>query len=165
MIQSPQLVRPQHIQIDEQSKSKTAVLMRISTLLAQKHSRLDARTLFDQYWARETLGSTAIGEGIAIPHVHSAYVETPAACFLKLNHPVDFGADDKQPADLIIGLLVPDDQPELHLSLLQIIVRQFKNKSFCQQCRQAQNHEQFYITLLRQFTRQAPASSSCTIPA
>lgn len=151
MIEPQQFIRPRHVQIDEQSKTKTAVLMKISTLCAAKHALLDAKALFDQYWARETLGSTSIGEGIAIPHVHSASIETPAACFLKLKHPVDFGADDKQPADLIIGLLVPENQPDLHLNLLQIIVKQFKNKSFCEQCRQMQDNHQFYLLLRNHF--------------
>lgn len=158
MIQAPQLIRPHHVQIDQQSKSKAAVLMKISTLLAQKHPHLDPKTLFDHYWERETLGSTAIGKGIAIPHVHSAQIETPAACFLKLSHPVDFGADDHRPADLIIGLLVPDNQPDLHLHLLEIIVTQFKNKSFCERCRQASDHHQLYMILLDQFTQKQIAT-------
>lgn len=155
MIQAQQWIRPRHVQIDEHSKSKTAVLMKISMLLADKHPALDANTLFDQYWKRETLGSTDIGEGIAIPHARSADVETPAACFLRLLNPVDFGADDKRPADLIIGLLVPDNKPDLHLYLLQTIVTQFKNQDFCEACRKASDNHELYLTLLNQFTQKA----------
>lgn len=134
-----ELFSKEMIHIDDQSLSKTAVLLKISQLLSQKEPKLDEEELFTAYWNRENLGSTAIGHGVTIPHLRMKNINKPLACFLKLRNPVDFGAEDKQPVDLVIGLLVPEDQTKQHLELLATIVEQFNRIKFREACRSAKD--------------------------
>lgn len=145
-----QLININTVYIDAVSQSKMAVLLKLSQLLCQNHPHLNPEELFEAYWKRESLGSTAIGQGITIPHVRTTCLEKPIACVIRLLNPVDFGAADKQPVDLVIGLLVPQDQTEQHLKILGEIVKQFSTPSFREACRQVNNQEEFYHLLVSQ---------------
>ncbi|MCA0402267.1 MAG: PTS sugar transporter subunit IIA [Proteobacteria bacterium] len=135
------------IYIDSNSQSKTAVLLKISQILSQNLPFLDAESLFDAYWKRESLGSTTIGHGITIPHIRVKGLVKPKACLLKLVNPVDFCAEDKQPVDLVIGLIVPEEKPEEHLKLLAAIIQRFRIASFRCNCRKANNKDYLYKLL------------------
>ena len=131
---------PVSICIDTTARSKTAVFLKVSKLLCQINPQLDVETLFDAYWKRETLGSTAIGHGILIPHIRTNAINKISGCLLKLQHPVDFGADDKQPVDIVLGLVVASDQVNEHLQTLARIIKQFNNPQFIYNCRHAPDH-------------------------
>lgn len=85
------------------------------------HTRLIAESL----QKRERMGSTAIGHGIAIPHGRSAAYEEARGAFLRLAHPVDFGASDGQPVDLVFALAVPEHFTQQHLQLLAELAERF----------------------------------------
>ncbi|ASQ46949.1 PTS sugar transporter subunit IIA [Legionella clemsonensis] len=139
-----QVIHPGCVCVDSSSQSKTAVLLKISQVLSQVYPQLDAQELFDAYWKRESLGSTAIGQGITIPHIRSTTIEAPKACVIRLLNPIDFGAEDKQPVDLVIGLIVPQEQINQHLQLLDAIIKQFNQTSFRELCRQTTCSENLY---------------------
>lgn len=143
-MQLSQIINLDTVYIDSNSQSKTAVLLKISQLLSQNNPRLDAEVLFDAYWKRESLGSTAIGQGITIPHIRSSYLNRPQGCLMRLQNPVDFGAEDKQPVDLVIAVAVPQEQIDQHLKILAAIIKQFKDPCFREACRQASNKEELY---------------------
>ena len=86
-------------------------------LLAEQHPGLDARPLFDALMERERLGSTGIGEGVAIPHCRQECPHMMAAFFL-LAEPVDFDAPDEMPVDLVFVLVVPPEETSAHLEVL-----------------------------------------------
>lgn len=130
--------------IDTTSQSKTAVFLKISRLLNKQHPELDTETLFDAYWKRETMGSMAIGHGILIPHIRTPLIQKTAGCLLKLQHPVDFGADDKQPIDIVLALLVPQHQTDQHLQLLSQLIKQFSILSFRRACRNVKDSTALY---------------------
>lgn len=136
------------VHIDSTSQSKTAVLLKISQLLSQNHPELDAQELFDAYWKRESLGSTAIGQGITIPHIRAAGISNPRGCVIRLLNPVDFGAEDKQPVDLVIGLVVPQEQIDQHLQMLDAIIKQFSVPSFRDACRRMATNKELYNLLV-----------------
>lgn len=142
-----QVIHPNCVFIDSASQSKTAVLLKISQLLGQVYPELDVEELFDAYWKRESLGSTAIGQGITIPHIRSDAIKEPKACVIRLLHPIDFGAEDKQPVDLVIGLIVPQEQINQHLQLLAAIIKQFNQASFRELCRQTTCPDHLYKLL------------------
>jgi PTS system nitrogen regulatory IIA component len=127
-----------------------AVLLKISQLLSQNNPELAQQELFDAYWRRESLGSTTIGQGITIPHIRATNLSKPQACFIKLLNPVDFGAEDKQPIDLVIGLAVPQEQVEQHLKMLSAIIKQFSVSSFRERCRHTTNREDLYNVLIEE---------------
>ncbi|KTC86132.1 MULTISPECIES: PTS sugar transporter subunit IIA [Legionella] len=143
-----QLINVNTVYIDSISQSKMAVLLKLSQLVSQNHPHLNPQELFDAYWKRECLGSTAIGQGVAIPHIRTAALIKPQGCVIRLLNPVDFGAEDKQPIDLIIGLLVPQEQVDQHLKILAAIIKQFSISSFREACRRINEQEEFYNLLI-----------------
>jgi PTS system nitrogen regulatory IIA component len=147
-MQLSQIIDLDTVYLDSVSQSKTAVLLKISQLLNQHRPSLDVETLFDAYWKRESLGSTAIGQGITIPHIRLANLAKPLGCFIRLLNPIDFGALDKQAVDLVIGLAVPKAQTDQHLQLLATIIKQFSEPSFRKACRIAKDNVALYNLLL-----------------
>ena len=150
------LLHDKNICIDETSQSKTAVLLKISYLLSENNPELDIDALFDAFWKRESLGSTAIGHGILIPHIRSNNITAAQACFIKLKTPVHFNTEDKQPIDLVIGLVVPQEETTQHLQLLHGICKEFANPVLCKACRSAENHSEL-VQLLTASTRNPAA--------
>lgn len=106
---------------DIAASSKKRALELASELLAEHYPELDASTLLDALVARERLGSTALGEGAALPHCRMASCQQPVAALLKLADPVGFDASDRQPVDLLFVLVVPEAANDLHLQILASI--------------------------------------------
>ncbi|NUS59797.1 MAG: PTS sugar transporter subunit IIA [Lysobacter sp.] len=79
---------------------------------------------------RERLGSTGIGHGIAIPHGRTNAFDHARAAFLRLATPVDFGASDGQPVDLVLAMAVPEHVTQEHLHLLAEIAERFADENF-----------------------------------
>lgn len=87
----------------------------------------DSTFLRDALIARERLGSTGLGHGVAIPHGRSNAVHEARAAFVHLAQPVDFGASDGQPVDLVAALIVPAHFTDQHLRLLAELAELFSN--------------------------------------
>ena len=102
---------------------------------------LSSETIYRALLAREKLGSTAIGEGIAIPHCRINECAVPAGCLVTLQEPIDFGSADGQDVDIIFVLLVPEEATEAHLKLLAALARSFSNAEVRDRVRQTQDPE------------------------
>jgi PTS system nitrogen regulatory IIA component len=102
---------------------------------------LSSETIYRALLAREKLGSTAIGEGIAIPHCRINDCAVPAGCLVTLQEPIDFGSADGQDVDIIFVLLVPEEATEAHLKLLAALARSFSNAEVRDRVRQTQDPE------------------------
>jgi len=79
---------------------------------------------------RERLGSTAIGHGIAIPHGRSNIYDEARGAFLRLREPIDFGASDGEPVDLVFAMTVPERFAQQHLQLLSELAERFADPAF-----------------------------------
>ena len=79
---------------------------------------------------RERMGSTAIGDGVAIPHGRSAAFAQPRAAFLRLRPAVEFAASDGLPVDLVFTMAVPEDMPQEYLQWLSELAERFADASF-----------------------------------
>ncbi|KPQ31008.1 MULTISPECIES: PTS sugar transporter subunit IIA [unclassified Halomonas] len=112
------ILPPERVLYDVPGGSKKRVLEFFSTFIAQNIPSLDSQEVFSRLIGRERLGSTGIGNGVAIPHARSPHCESPIAGFLKLNEAVDFDAIDGDPVDLVFVLLVPEEADDTHLALL-----------------------------------------------
>ena len=112
------ILTPERIRCDVPATSKKSALETLSELLASSDPALTPGTIFDCLIARERLGSTGLGNGVAIPHGRLPHVERAIGAFLKLSQSVDFDALDKQPVDLLFGLVVPVDCTDEHLQIL-----------------------------------------------
>lgn len=116
--------------------SKKKALEELSALLA-KGAKADAADILSSLAAREKLGSTGLGHGVAIPHGRMAGISGSVGAFMRLKHPLDYDAHDGQGVDLIFGLLVPQNASETHLKHLAAIAEMFSDEGFCKQMRAA----------------------------
>ena len=107
--------------------------------------------------ARERLGSTGIGCGIAIPHGRTNAFETARGAFLRLAHPVDFGAADGEPVDLVYAMAVPEHFTQQHLELLSELAERFADPGFRAALRNAPDVEALRAVLF------APARAAVAI--
>ncbi|MGB1958369.1 MAG: PTS sugar transporter subunit IIA [Luminiphilus sp.] len=109
---------------------------------------LSSETIYRALLAREKLGSTAIGEGIAIPHCRINECSEAAGCLVTLQEPIDYGSADGQDVDVIFVLLVPEEATEAHLKLLAALARSFSNAEVRDRVRQTQDPEALKQLLL-----------------
>ncbi|GAA6132934.1 PTS IIA-like nitrogen regulatory protein PtsN [Halopseudomonas sabulinigri] len=103
-----------------QGGSKKRVLELIGKLVAQ-HTNLDPDAIYESLIAREKLGSTGFGNGIAIPHCRLGDCHQAIGALLQLDGKIDFDALDGQPVDLIFVLLVPQEATDQHLQILKML--------------------------------------------
>ena len=94
-----------------------------AALLFENHHGLARMTVFDSLFARERLGSTALGHQVAVPHGRIKDLREPCAAFLRLTEPVRFDTTDGRSANLLFILLVPETATQTHLELLAEIAR------------------------------------------
>jgi PTS system nitrogen regulatory IIA component len=99
---------------------------------------LDPKEVFDAVLEREKLGSTGVGEGVAIPHARIESLKRPVGGFARLLEPADFEAIDERRADLVFMLLAPTDSGAEHLRALARAARVFRQESVRSALRQAQ---------------------------
>lgn len=130
-----------------QCQSKKRALEIISELAA-KQLNLPHQTLFEAILTRERMGSTGIGNGIAIPHGKLEEDTLRAVgVFISLDQPIAFDAVDNQPVDLLFALLVPADQCKTHLHTLSLVAKRLADKTVCRRLRAAQSDEELYAII------------------
>lgn len=130
--------------------SKKKVLENIADNLHKAIPQLENTELFEQLIARERLGSTAIGKGVAIPHCRSDKVEQTIAGLVKLNEAVDFEAPDDLPVDLLFVMVVPEQATNEHLQTLAYLAQLFEQSEFRNALRKAKNKHEL-LTVMQQF--------------
>jgi PTS system nitrogen regulatory IIA component len=123
-----EILSPDCIRFDSDATSKKRALESASQLLAESDENLSPRQVFDCLIAREKLGSTGLGHGVAIPHGRLPGLDKTIGVFLKLPKGVEFDAPDNEPVDLIFALLVPEDSTDEHLQVLARIASFFNSE-------------------------------------
>ncbi|MCL1090710.1 PTS IIA-like nitrogen regulatory protein PtsN [Shewanella profunda] len=124
--------------------SKKKVLELISDLAAAQYPTLSSQEIFESLVAREKMGSTGIGNGIAIPHGRLPDITQPIAILVKCEEPIAFDAIDKQPVDILFALLVPADQCQQHLSTLSCMAEKLSDKQILKQLRKTHDETELY---------------------
>ena len=109
---------------------------------------LSSDNIYRALLEREKLGSTAIGEGIAIPHCRINECAEAAGCLVTLQEPIDFGSIDGRDVDVIFVLLVPEEATQAHLNLLAALARSFSNADLRNRVRQTLDPEELRQLLL-----------------
>jgi len=109
---------------------------------------LDEQVVFESLIAREKLGSTGFGNGIAIPHCRLKGCSTPVSALLHLERPIDFDAIDGAPVDLLFVLLVPEAATDAHLELLRQIASMLDRDDVRKRLRGAKTDEELYNVVL-----------------
>jgi PTS system nitrogen regulatory IIA component len=141
------LLSPGRILAGVRINSKKRLLELISLTLAKKNNELNSREILESLCAREHLGSTGLGNGVAMPHGRATGIEGAEALFLQLEKPLQFDAEDEQPVDLIFALGVPRECTEEHTKLLASIADRFSDPELRKQLREASDVNEIWQLL------------------
>ncbi|CCG96065.1 putative sugar-specific enzyme PTS IIA-like nitrogen-regulatory protein PtsN [Marinobacter nauticus ATCC 49840] len=126
------------------ASSKKRVLEFIAERIHFQDEILSDTQIFNNLVSRERLGSTGIGEGIAIPHCRLEGLDRVIGVLMTLEEPVDFDAIDNQPVDLVFALIVPKEATSEHLELLSQLAERFNDSTFCARLRQSEDPATLY---------------------
>ena len=151
------ILPPERALFDVPGGSKKRVLEFFSTFIAQNTPSLDSQEVFGRLIGRERLGSTGIGNGVAIPHARSPHCHSPVAAFLKLAEPIDFDAIDGEPVDLVFVLLVPEEADDTHLSLLSQVAGVMNDAETRSQLRKCESQRELHERLIGAIRRRSSA--------
>ncbi len=132
--------------VNFEASSKRNVLDELSKL-AEKDIKINSRMLLEALIKREKLGSTAVGNGIAIPHVNCPDIDKPKVFVALLSNSLDFNANDDQPVDIIFLLLAPDNSGSEHLQALALVSRLLRNKELTTKLRGCKNTESAFAVI------------------
>ena len=110
-------------------------------ILFENTRHIGSSQVFDSLFAREKLGSTGLGQGVAIPHGRIKSLRDAVAAFVKTEAAIPFDAPDGQPVNLIFVLLVPERATDLHLQLLGELAQMFSDKNFREQLQASNDPE------------------------
>lgn len=116
----------------------------IARIFSDDQPSLTYDKILDQLIAREKLGSTGMGQGIAIPHCRVTECVKPLGAMLTLEEAIPFDAPDDQPVDLLFILLVPKEAHQQHLDILAEIARLFSQEDLCGRLRAARDNQSLY---------------------
>ena len=174
MVQLVDILNPQNIACSVSVSSKKKALNKVSRMLsdslnASTHESHDGEgqeseadspdeeilnevDILDALIGRERLGSTALGQGIAVPHGHVTELEAPIAALLTLDEGIEFDAPDEAVVDIIFALLVPKDSTDDHLAILSQVAERFDKSDITEALRQcsADQNERAFEILCRQ---------------
>jgi len=121
------LLSPAQVVTDLQATSKKRLFEQAGLLFENQHG-LARSLVFDSLFAREKLGTTGLGQGVAIPHGRIKGLKEALGAFLRLAQPVPFEAPDGNPVSLVFVLLVPEKATEKHLQILSELAQMFSDK-------------------------------------
>lgn len=148
------LLSPDAVVAHLKAANKKQVLQEMAHRAGQL-TRLSERRVFETLLEREKLGSTGMGQGIAIPHGRVPGIQKMTGLFAQLDHPVDFDAMDDQPVDLVFLLLAPEDAGADHLKALARVSRLLRNQAVCEKLRGAPQAATLYALLTEPTAAQA----------
>ncbi len=145
-----EFLNPQAVICELSSKGKPEVLQELSRSLAAAHPELSAPRLVEVFQEREKLGSTGIGEGVAIPHGKLPGLGKLLATFGVSRSGIDFEAIDGKPTHLFFALVAPENSAGVHLKALARISRLFKNPKFRDSILGAQTSAEIYALIAQE---------------
>lgn len=132
------LLPAQNVMLDLDVSSKKRVFEQVGLLFENNHS-IARSQVFDSLFAREKLGSTGLGQGVAIPHGRIKGLKEAIGAVIRMQQPIPFDAPDGQNVSLIFVLLVPDRATDRHLQILSELAQMFSDKPFRERLLNAQS--------------------------
>ena len=121
----------------DKCNSKKRILEIIADIAAKQNENIDQATVLNSLMARERMGSTGIGNGIALPHGRLPGLEKVIAIVVTSTPAIDFDALDEKPVDIFFALLVPEEQTEGHLQTLATVAGKLSDKETIKAIRRA----------------------------
>src|SRR5512134_1866943 len=141
------LIKPDHVIAKLRATSKKQALQDLAKRAAEISGQSE-RAIFSTLMKRERLGTTGVGNGIAIPHGKLATLDKLYGLFARLVQPIDFDAIDDRPVDLIFLLLAPESSGADHLKALARVSRLLRDKATCEKLRGTDDAEALYALLV-----------------
>lgn len=141
-----EIIAPESILANQKPSSKKQLLQELAEVAAVQTGR-DSHDIFETLLERERLGSTGVGNGVAIPHGKLPGLEKIVGVFARLAKPVAFDAADDQPVDIVFMLLAPEGSGADHLKTLSRIARVLRNQSTLASIRQSSDADAIFSLL------------------
>jgi nitrogen PTS system EIIA component len=123
-----QLLPPANVLLDLQASSKKRLFEQVGLLFENNHG-LARSLVFDSLFARERLGSTGLGQAVAIPHGRIKGLKDALGAFVRAAQPIPFDAPDGKPVSLVFVLLVPEQATDKHLQILSELAQMFSDRA------------------------------------
>ncbi|MGD8784942.1 MAG: PTS IIA-like nitrogen regulatory protein PtsN [Thioalkalispiraceae bacterium] len=142
------LITPERIACNVNAQSKKRALEQLSEIISDTEDTVSANDVFESLLARERLGGTGVGYGVAIPHGRLKDGQHTLGAFIKLQNGVDYDAADHQPVDLLFALLVPQESTDEHLQILAQLAKMFSSQEFRAKLREASTIEEIHQLLV-----------------
>ena len=140
------LLKPEAVKVVSTVPSKKRLLHVVGELANSVYG-LDVSETVNALQERETLGPTGVGHGVALPHARSKSMESVVGTFILLEKPVDFGAVDNQPVDLVFSIFAPEAAGVDHLKALALVSRTLRDSTFCSKLRSNKDSATLYTIL------------------
>ncbi len=153
-MQISDILSPESVVSNLKVTSKKQALQELSKRISDL-AELEDRDVFEILLDREKLGTTGVGNGIAIPHGKMENLDKLHGLFARLERPVEFESIDERPVDLIFLLLAPESAGADHLKALAQVSRLLRDKSMCEKLRGSDSPEALYALLTDQTANQA----------
>lgn len=148
MIRVAEMLAPTRCQCQARVGSKKSLFELIADLAAPDEGEFHPTELVAGLVAREKLGSTGLGGGIAIPHCRLRDCEAATGVLLSLDTALPFEAPDQRDVDLVFALVVPQEASQEHLELLAVLARLFSDTEFCEALRACRTAEALHNTTI-----------------
>jgi len=149
-----ELLKPEAVRVLTSASSKKRLMQDIGDL-AQGAYDLDAGIVVDALMARESLGPTGVGHGVALPHARLEGLDRVVGAFVVLDKPIDFSSVDRQPVDLAFALFAPVDAGVEHLKALALVSRTLRDSTICNKLRTNPDATTLYTILTEEKLVQA----------
>ena len=140
------LLTPEAVKVVSNATSKKRLLQTIGELANSVYG-LDVSITVKALQERESLGPTGVGHGVALPHARVSSMEQVVGTFILLENPVDFGAVDHLPVDLVFSLFAPTNAGVEHLKALALVSRTLRDSAFCTKLRYNRDPATLYAIL------------------
>lgn len=154
-----QILTPERTLCNAPASSKKRVLENVAQFICEDVTSLEPTELFANLIARERLGSTGLGQGIALPHCRMKNCSGVIGSLITLRQPIDFEAIDDQPVDILFVLIVPEEATQEHLNTLAALAERFSNPDYCRALRAADSDRALFEAALSSPATPAPPES------
>lgn len=148
------LLKPEAVKVLTSASSKKRLMQDIGDLAHSAYA-LDPGLVVEALLARESLGPTGVGHGVALPHARLDGLEEVVGAFVLLDKPIDFSSVDRQPVDVAFALFAPQDAGVEHLKALALVSRTLRNMSICNKLRANPDPSTLYAILTEEQSVQA----------
>ena len=146
-MQVSEFIQPERVLCNVDANSKKRAFEALSQLISEDCEGISANAVFDSLIAREKLGGTGLGYGVAIPHGRLKNINSTRGAFIKLKTGIDFDSIDKKPVDLMFALLVPENAEEEHLQTLALLANMLNDEALRDKLRHATTADEIQDTL------------------